>query len=189
MFGKKVLSIVALLYTATQLVSGTSVDAPVIGECPLSYTSTTECTSTGEAVTYCYRDNTLFGFSSGNSAMATCDIKLGLLTSRVNFINIGTADITNINNSLAELGDGISIERVVIYDCDDSSCERISGIVKKNSANYYKIGISNSDNTGGDLVNQEKKYLVFDGTSNKGIVYSYQDNSFKKDEDYNASEG
>jgi len=192
MFGKKVLSIVALLYTATQLVSGESVAAPEIVECPVTatYNSSTECSNTGDAVTYCYKDNTLFGFPYDDSEMAMCNIKLVLTLSSVNVINIGTSAITNINNSLADLNGG-SIGRVVIYDCDASSCERISGIVKQGSANYYKIGISNSDDTGFNLVDQEKKYLVFDGTSNEGIVYSYQvdSGSFEKAEDFNAPGG
>lgn len=187
MFGKTLLSIVALLFAGNQLVSAASVDAPSIDDCS---TTPSDCISDGEkgADGFCYNavDNKLYVINKANNCYKVAGVELTM--DKVNVVKLDS-EITDVTSSLSSL-DTADIGKIAIYDCDGTSCERITGIIKKSSQNYFSIGIGAgaSNNEAADLADQGKEYIVIDGTGNKALAYSYQDGDFKKNAGRNAGD-
>jgi len=174
MFGKTLLSIVGLLFAGSKFVSAEAItfkDIPVCGD---AYEDKAKCEDSGNAETYCYRNNKLFGFSSDNEDKSKCDTVLQLTSERINIVTLGDA-ITPV--TLASIGSAY-IDTVAIYDCDATSCQRVTGLVKKEGvAEYYMVGTGSGVDTPA-VLNSDTEYLVFDGTG--AIAYSKQEDSFAK---------
>jgi len=175
MFGKTLLSIVGLLFAGSKFVSAGTITFKDIPACDSAYESKTSCGGDDVAAsTYCYSNNRLFGFSADNTEKTDCNKILALTLESINIVTLGdaiaTADLGSIGSAY--------IDTVAIYDCDNDSCQRVTGLVKKEGvAEYYMVGTGSGDDAAVNL-DDNTEYLVFDGTG--AIAYSKQDDAFKK---------
>jgi len=147
MFGKKLLSIISLLFVGSQILKVSAAVAPGLPDCPASFTlesSTTECTVTGSTTYYCIKDNVIFGLTS-DSATTACEEKI---TSGIHAFESASEPTTNSKINIGNTGTAPSVPgNLAIYTCNRKSCTRTFGYIKYNS-NYYLLGKSGSSDAG-----------------------------------------
>ncbi|OUM69763.1 hypothetical protein PIROE2DRAFT_68488 [Piromyces sp. E2] len=158
------------------------VTAPVIGECTgasFALNSNSGCTAGSTVTSYCYKDKVIFGFNEANDeSQEACAAKFTAFATGINILKIDgdtieAATLGNVDSDIA---------KIVVYDCDSSSCDRVSGLVKKDGdAEFYLVGLENNESIAVDMGTDTTEYLVYDAQGEDGAkVYKYQDDEAQK---------
>jgi len=145
MFGKKILSIVGLLFLGIQF---TSVKAIGIQTCSEASVNVNACSSlTGEPTGVCIDGNTVYFYNDDNGS---CAIKStyseGIHVLEQSFTELELSDVEN------------GTKNYLLYVCDDSNCALTNGFVKGKDEAYIQItsGQAEATNASGDLVGSDK---------------------------------
>jgi len=149
MFGKKILSIVGLLFLGIQF---TSVKAIGIQTCTEADVNVSDCSGVaGESTGVCIDGNTLHYYNN-NVGSESCSN--GSIYSKGIYVLVfdGVKSVTDIELSNVESGNNY-----LLYVCDDSNCALTNGFVKGKGDAYIQItsGQAEAKNASEDLVDSD----------------------------------
>lgn len=143
MYGKKLLSVAALLFTFSN-VSKVRAGSATIGLCSEDFKNT-QCEAGLTADKLCINGENIYSYLSN-----TCYVKSTTLSSGINVLSVGDTDVT-----LETKGSTFSEEnKLAIYNCKDSACTQTYGYIF-DGTDYYEVSYNGESKKVGDYDNLE----------------------------------